>query len=182
MAYSINGSNGGGIVHPPVNDSATEITAMHQYSHIRMFRPGKNPMDLPSLETVPTDSGGSFPAGMQPQGWSEPCPASLKGRCRVDFSNICWFYGRDVFTKLVASQPRPIGLIGSYVGGTPDEAWSSPDALKKCLKPPTQSQHTVHPHACTGSRQRQSVVCWPSAGCALSGTSCANARVSTCPC
>ena len=31
--------------------------------------------------------------------------------------------------------PRPIGLIGSYVGGTPDEAWSSPDALKKCLRP-----------------------------------------------
>lgn len=40
MAYSLNGSNGGGIVHPPVNNSVAEIAAMKNYPHIRLFRAG----------------------------------------------------------------------------------------------------------------------------------------------
>ena len=37
------------------------------------------------------------------QGWSEPCPVVNGTRfCRVDFSNICWFYGRDLYSSLVS--------------------------------------------------------------------------------
>ena len=49
------------------------------------------------------------------------------------FSATCWFYGRDIYEKLgEGKDKRPLGLIGTYVGGTPDEHWSSPDALKEC--------------------------------------------------
>ena len=44
------------------------------------------------------------------------------------FSAICWIYGM----KIQEALGYPIGLIASDWGGTPIEAWSSPDALKKC--------------------------------------------------
>lgn len=44
------------------------------------------------------------------------------------FSAVCWFYGKNVYDHF----KRPIGLIATYWGGTPVEAWSSPDALQKC--------------------------------------------------
>ena len=44
------------------------------------------------------------------------------------FSAVCWLFGRHLQETL----DQPIGLITSAVGGTPDEAWSSPDALHKC--------------------------------------------------
>lgn len=134
MAYSLNGSNGDGIVHPPVNDSLREIADMVNWEHIRLMRVGRTASASPLREALPTTDGGSMPAV---QGWSTPCPA-INGtrRCRVDFSNICWFYGRDIYAALEqAGQARPIGLIGSYVGGTKDELWSSHDALKQCLDP-----------------------------------------------
>ena len=48
---------------------------------------------------------------------------TLKG-----FAAVCWLFGRHLQETL----NYPIGLITSAVGGTPDEAWSSPDALHKC--------------------------------------------------
>ena len=44
---------------------------------------------------------------------------------------MCYFYGRNIQAQL----DIPIGLIGTYWGGTADELWSSPDALAKCLDP-----------------------------------------------
>ena len=44
------------------------------------------------------------------------------------FSAVCWFYGKNLYDEF----KRPIGLIATNWGGTPVEAWSSPDALKKC--------------------------------------------------
>ena len=44
------------------------------------------------------------------------------------FSAVCWFYGKNLYDQL----KRPIGLIATDWGGTPVEAWSSPDALHKC--------------------------------------------------
>lgn len=44
------------------------------------------------------------------------------------FSAVCWFYGKNLYDQL----KRPIGLIATDWGGTPIEAWSSPDALQKC--------------------------------------------------
>ena len=77
------------------------------------------------LEPHPNDPGGSMPAV---QGWTSPC---TDGICRVDFSSMCYFFGRDIYDSLAKHDtPRPVGLIGTYWGGTADELWSSPEALK----------------------------------------------------
>ena len=53
------------------------------------------------------------------------------------FSAMCWFFGRDLYTSLSASgKMRPIGLIETNVGGTPDQHWSSPNALDACKNLP----------------------------------------------
>jgi len=44
------------------------------------------------------------------------------------FSAVCWLFGRDMYEYL----GYPIGLVATDWGGTPVEAWSSPDALAKC--------------------------------------------------
>ena len=45
------------------------------------------------------------------------------------FSATCWFFGQNLYDSL----KYPIGLVATDYGGTPVEAWSSPDALKKCV-------------------------------------------------
>ncbi|EOD38950.1 hypothetical protein EMIHUDRAFT_460424 [Emiliania huxleyi CCMP1516] len=59
---------------------------------------------------------------------SNPHTKQCSFGCR--FSATCWFFGRDLYSVL--SPTVPIGLIESDVGGTPDEHWSSPDAIRAC--------------------------------------------------
>ena len=72
------------------------------------------------LELARAPDGGS---GFQPPpGWSPPCPTDgpSPGRCRVDFSSMCYFFGRNIFATLKAKgMARPIGLIGTYWGRHP---------------------------------------------------------------
>ena len=49
---------------------------------------------------------------------------------------MCWFYGRNIYDQYKV----PLGLISSNWGGTPDEAWSSPDALKQCASSTSQTK------------------------------------------
>ena len=136
MAYALSGSNAEKIVHPPVNNSKVEIPAMLEYQdYLRLYRVGRGGnrdanMSEISTEVSPPGDGGS---NVTVPGWSKPCPDGTAKSCRRDFSSLCFFYGRDLYEML--EPKRPIGLIGSYVGGTPDEAWSSEDALEKCLDP-----------------------------------------------
>lgn len=66
-------------------------------------------------------------------GWSPACTPDL---CRSDFSAMAWFFVRDTYDALKArGMERPIGIVGTYVGGTADELWSSLDALSECLDP-----------------------------------------------
>ncbi|XP_022084099.1 sialate O-acetylesterase-like isoform X2 [Acanthaster planci] len=62
--------------------------------------------------------------------WSKPSPETLgsKAATFTYFSALCWFFGRDLYDTL----QYPIGLISTNWGGTPIEAWSSPDVLKTC--------------------------------------------------
>jgi sialate O-acetylesterase len=136
MEYSVNGSNGEVIKHPPVNDSLTEITRMAdpEYEHIRFIRAGHQTSSVPMLELLPPHAGGSTPSV---PGWTTPCPmVNGKKTCRGDFSSMCWFYGRNIFTALAAAgKPRPLGLIESCWSGSPDEQWSPSESLAKCLDP-----------------------------------------------
>ena len=126
MAYGLNGSTGNGIGHPPVNNSEAEFADLKNHPYIRLFRAGKQSTSTPMLEPHSNDPGGSTVAV---QGWTSPTTAG--GIDRVDFSAMCYFFGRNIQAKL----DIPIGLIGTYWGGTADELWSSPDALDKCLDP-----------------------------------------------
>ena len=136
MEYSVNGSNGEIIRHPEVNNSLAEIATMgeEEYQSIRFIRAGHQNAASPQLELAPPHDGGS----MAPvNGWTSPC-LMVDGvrKCRVDFSSMCWFYGRNVYSALKASgKARPIGLIEDCWSGSPDEPWSSSDALAKCLAP-----------------------------------------------
>lgn len=137
MEYSINGSNGAIIKHPPINDSNSEITTMKrsEYSAIRLIRAGHRTSTGPSLELPPPAQGGETYAPVL--GWTHPCP-TIDGEvtCRVDMSALCWLFGRNIFNGLAdRGTPRPIGMIESCWSGSPDEAWSTADGLKQCGLP-----------------------------------------------
>ena len=137
MEYSVNGSNGEVIKHPPVNNSLAEIANMREFPSVRLFRTGHQSTATPMLEELPPHDGGS----MDPvDGWTAPC-LTVNGveKCRVDFSSMCYFYGRNVYSMLEAEgRPRPIGMIQACWSGSPDEPWMPGSALDKCLKPPRQ--------------------------------------------
>ena len=60
-----------------------------------------------------------FTASLGGKPWGEPWNF---------FSAVCWLYGKNIHKALNV----PIGLLDTNWGGTPVEAWSSPDALAKC--------------------------------------------------
>ena len=72
------------------------------------------------------------------------------------FSAICYLTVRDAM-RLVKQPNRPIGLIEDDWGGTPVQAWSTPEALKSCglstVDCPTEPQSSptpiVHGGKCT---------------------------------
>ena len=53
------------------------------------------------------------------------------------FSAVCYLFGR----RVQAARKYPIGLISSFIGGTPDECWSSKEASAACPATPTSSAH-----------------------------------------
>ena len=67
------------------------------------------------LRVTPCNKGLTCVAGSLGQGWTY-------------YSAVCWLYGKHLYETL----GYPIGLVESCWGGTPVEAWSSPDALKVC--------------------------------------------------
>jgi sialate O-acetylesterase len=64
---------------------------------------------------------GSTKGWLPPSGWGG------------SFSAMCWFFGRDLYDAMETKVP--VGLVQTDVGGTPDQHWSSPDALEKCKGP-----------------------------------------------
>jgi sialate O-acetylesterase len=62
------------------------------------------------------------------QDWTSPSKDSIGGAAWSYFSAVCWLYGKNIHKALGV----PIGLVATDWGGTPVEAWSSPEALAKC--------------------------------------------------
>lgn len=95
-------------------NAGEEIAAMANFPHMRLYQNGDRGSPVPLPESANT-------------GWKTP--AAMGG----SFSAMCWYFGRDLYTELAKNgSTRPIGLIETNVGGTPDQHWSSPDALAKC--------------------------------------------------
>eukprot|EP00038_Savillea_parva_P010797 m.192856 g.192856 ORF g.192856 m.192856 type:complete len:675 (-) comp18757_c0_seq1:153-2177(-) len=139
MEYSINGSNGGTIKHPPINNSLAEIATMRrpELQTVRMIRAGHSAPPDPALE-LPDPAQGGEPFGPV-LGWTPPCfddphsEGAENAECRVDMSAVCWLFGRNLHYGLTATgRPTPIGLIESCWSGSPDEAWSTAASLQRC--------------------------------------------------
>ncbi|XP_054748456.2 sialate O-acetylesterase-like [Lytechinus pictus] len=107
------------------NGSAS-IDQSYQYTDIRVLSIYQNDSAVPYYD---------IPALYKP--WSRPDPDVLGKGAQgfLYFSALCWFYGVNLYNHL----RYPIGLISSNWGGTPVEAWSSPDVLAKCHVDPHSS-------------------------------------------
>jgi sialate O-acetylesterase len=96
------------------NQSATEIKDMSNYPNMRLLH-------------FPRASSKAPENDMAQQPWQTPEEAG------GSFSAACWFFGRDMFSKL--KPRRPVGLIEANWGGTPIQHWSLPDAIDACKGP-----------------------------------------------
>jgi len=80
--------------------------------------------DLPRLRMFRVNRNPKYEPGGEVEGeWFVCSPKAFKGG--HDFSAVAFFFGQ----QLLKTQDCPIGLIGSYVGGSPVEAWMSEPAL-----------------------------------------------------
>jgi sialate O-acetylesterase len=92
-------------------NAGAEIAAMKKYDEgMRLFNVNPSSQITPHSEM----NGGS--------GWL--APSKMGGK----FSAVCWYFGRDVYNAM--PKKVPVALISAFVGGTPDQHWSSPDALQ----------------------------------------------------
>lgn len=106
-----------------VNNSAEEIKNSISFTDIRM--------QLSNLKASETE----VPEASLRQHWTKPTAGQIE-----DFSAVCFLFGRNLQSQLNV----PIGLIETSWGGTPVEAWSSPDALAACTQ--TQGKRAVNSH------------------------------------
>jgi len=98
-------------------DAAQTITDMAAYDGgMRLFNVGGGQSSTPQAE-------------MHAGEWKRPSAAG------GGYSAACWFYGRDIYNALPTKVP--VGLISTYVGGTPVQHWTSPDGLATCEGPNT---------------------------------------------
>lgn len=103
-------------VHQVINVSEA-IKAADHYPDIRLFTASliESPSPLYELRGVE-------------QPWSIASSKSVDGGAWKYFSAVCWFYGKNIYDRYKS----PLGLIATDWGGTPVEAWSSPDSLRQC--------------------------------------------------
>jgi sialate O-acetylesterase len=101
---------------------------------IRLFKVPKNRQDTP---TVLINSA-----------WETLSPASVEG-----FSAVGYYFGRE----LAKARKVPIGLIGTYWGGTPAEAWTARETLE--VNPRYRSQ-ILEPYQANWKKWRLAQADW----------------------
>ncbi|XP_028391993.1 sialate O-acetylesterase-like [Dendronephthya gigantea] len=99
------------------DNGAKAINESADYPDIRLFTAELDCESTPQLELKKV----RLP-------WSRASPETVGGPAWQYFSAVCWYYGVQLYKEL----GYPIGLVASTWGGTPVEAWSSPDALASC--------------------------------------------------
>ncbi|XP_071113642.1 sialate O-acetylesterase-like [Haliotis cracherodii] len=100
------------------NNSAAEINDADNYPNIRLFTPMQTTSIKPEADFLELHHG-----------WVVSSRETVGGKTWQYFSALCFMYGKHLYSTL----KYPIGLVATSYGGTLDEAWSSPDALDKCL-------------------------------------------------
>lgn len=92
---------------------ATEVIAAADVPGLRMFRVGQQV----TLEPAEDCDGA----------WNVCTPASVLEGGGKGFSAVAYLFGREIHE----ASGVPVGLIGTYVGGSPCASWTSLDALEK---------------------------------------------------
>ncbi|XP_069138696.1 sialate O-acetylesterase-like isoform X2 [Argopecten irradians] len=103
-----------------VFNASEEIKDADNYPNIRLFTVNQVTSKVPLTDL-------DAPKSIK-QPWSVASRKAVDGGAWGYFSAVCWLYGKYLYQKL----GYPIGLVNTCWGGTPVEAWSSPDALAKC--------------------------------------------------
>jgi len=106
-------------VHSVFN-ATEEIAKADGYPQIRLFTVGTGTFSVTPLDEFKTIA----------QPWSVASAKTVGVGDWSEFSAACWFFGKDLYDVIKV----PIGLISDNWGGTPVQAWSSPDALTKCTQ------------------------------------------------
>ncbi|NWI95006.1 SIAE acetylesterase, partial [Pitta sordida] len=103
-----------------VANASEELASAARYPHVRVFAaaPARSDVELEELEQI------DLP-------WSIPTAEILGHGNFTYFSAVCWLLGRALYEALGS----PIGLVEAAWGGTPIEAWSSRQALRRCGLP-----------------------------------------------
>ncbi|WAR02032.1 SIAE-like protein [Mya arenaria] len=108
-----------------ISNYTAYIDAAKSLHNIRLFRTNHKATDVPQVEPVVNTQ------------WT--IPDQHDAHTRV-FSAVCLMYALELAPHL----QRPLGLVETNWGGTPVEAWSSPDALAKC---PQHKRRAVNAHS-----------------------------------
>ena len=101
-----------------------EIEDSSNYPHMRLFQ------IPPTYYSIPQISAKS----VYENGWTTSNPKALRGDGNFSyFSAVCYTFGRNLYEKYRNDEMQvPIGLLASAYGGTPLQAWSTPNALQAC--------------------------------------------------
>ncbi|XP_059172853.1 sialate O-acetylesterase-like [Physella acuta] len=99
-------------------DVATEEMAdAHNYPNIRLMTVNMDEAATPQYDLIKVE-----------QSWIKADSSSIGHDAWTYFSAVCWLYGKAIFK----AKNYPIGLVATDWGGTPVQAWSSPEALASC--------------------------------------------------
>ncbi|XP_012942504.1 sialate O-acetylesterase [Aplysia californica] len=102
---------------PQMIGADKELADAHNYPNIRLMSVSLKKSTTPLDDLIYID-----------EAWTPPNNDSLGHGEWTYFSAVCWLYGKQIHKTMGV----PVGLVASVWGGTPVEAWSSPDSLRKC--------------------------------------------------
>ncbi|CAG5130233.1 unnamed protein product, partial [Candidula unifasciata] len=94
-----------------------EIAEAKNYPNVRLVTVAEEQSPTPLYDLISIQ-----------EDWTSPSSASVGGPAWEYFSAVCWLFGKNIHKEL----GYPIGLVATDWGGTPVEAWSSPEALAEC--------------------------------------------------
>ncbi|XP_013395194.1 sialate O-acetylesterase [Lingula anatina] len=110
-------------------NASEELEGASKYTQVRLFTASQVTSDVPLLNLKSVE-----------EVWSLAAKDTVGHQPWKYFSAVCWLYGRMLYDRL----KYPVGLIDTTWGGTPVEAWSSPDALRQCYGHSNQDRVKVN--------------------------------------
>ena len=117
-------------------NASAELENAGNYPEIRLFTVKPTESTQPQEEPIDILQ----PWQIASPGYIAPCSSqsASKFSCLTEsvkgpgyFSAVCWLFARKLYDRYKI----PLGMVSTAYGGTPIQAWSSPDALRKCPTP-----------------------------------------------